>query len=301
MARITTNRAEMTRRREIMDAAMVRARSARLAYEAAAAVRMVRMKAPESKDHGHPAPRLTVAEPTAMTVSRATSCVNSKPMPVPETKVVTWLREHGDANKMTLLSSDERTSGQRVYVVRCGTCSKDLRAMNVTALLNHIASPAHVSACESGRAPETNIAAWIREHGDVHKMALLSIGEVASKRHRMHVVRCGTCQMELRVQDLSVLRKHIDSAAHVSAIQSGRAPETKVDTWIHEHGDAHKMTLLSIVQAVRSIWVVRCGACNMVLRLYSAHELLLHAGCRRHIAALASKSEGPPLRKRPRC
>jgi hypothetical protein len=172
-------------------------------------------------------------------------------------------------------------------------------------LQRHIDSAAHVSACESGRAPQTTIVAWIREHGAANKMTLLPSAErrapSTSSGARVYVVKCGTCEMDMRVQSVINLRNHIDCAAHVSALQSGRAPESNVDAWIRAHGAANKMTLQSIVQAVRRIWVVQCGACNMVLRFESAHQLLLHAGCGRHIAALASKSEGPPLRKRLRC
>jgi hypothetical protein len=277
MARITTNRVEMKRRRELMDAAMVRARATRLAHEAAAAVR--RKVQPKDND--------------------------IKPMSVPESKVDAWIREHGDANNMTLLPRDERNSGgNRVYVVRCGTCQMDIRVTTMTKLQIHVESAAHVSTLQTGRAPETKVDAWIREHGDANNMTLLSRDERTSSGARVHVVRCGTCSTDIRVTTMANLQIHLDSAAHVSKLQSGRAPETKVVAFIREHGDANNMTLLSSderTNCVRGRWVVRCGACNVDLSADSAHQLLLHTGCGRHIAALAPKSERPPLRKRPRC
>jgi hypothetical protein len=45
-----------------------------------------------------------------------------------------------------------------------------------------------------------------------------------------------TCRMELRAPGLMQLLSHVDSATQVSALESGRAPERKVDAWMRGHG-----------------------------------------------------------------
>jgi hypothetical protein len=134
-----------------------------------------------------------------------------------------WIREHGDANKMSLVSTDEMTaSGTRVHVVKCGACSKEIRVQELKTLLRHVDNATHVAALERG--PETKISAWIREHGGANTMSLAS-NEISAggKRVRLHVVKCGTCSKDIRVQYVSGLLRHVDCAAHVSALEPGLA------------------------------------------------------------------------------
>jgi hypothetical protein len=96
MARIITNRAELKRRRELMAAAIDRARATRLAATVAAAA-------------------LNAAAAKLM-------------KPMPKSTFTAWIREHGPANQMTLVSNDEfNSSGRRVWVIPCGACDIRVR------------------------------------------------------------------------------------------------------------------------------------------------------------------------------
>jgi uncharacterized protein YecT (DUF1311 family) len=270
MARSVTSPAEQKRRRDIMAAAIERARAARLAHEA----------------------KMAAAPPPQNTAPGASSHVNgSTPMPASETKVAAWIREHGNANKMTVMSHDERAASRaRVYVVKCGVCNTDIRAVGVAHLLQHVASAAHVATRESGRAPETAVNAWIREHGDANTMSLVSNDDMSASGTRVRVVKCGACKTEIRVAGVRGLQIHVDSAAHVAALDSGRAPENKVDAWIREHSDANTMSLVSKDEMSNRhrVYVVKCGACRTEIRATALKHLLDHVDSATHVAALES-------------
>jgi hypothetical protein len=289
MARIITKRAEQKRRREIMAAAMDRARASRLAHEARGAVS------------------------TQNTAPGASSHINgSRPMPASETKIVAWIREHGDANTMSLVSNDEVSAGGKpVHVVKCGACRTEIRVHNFKQLLDHVDASTHVAALASGRAPEHPIDAWIREHGGSNSMTVISNNEVGSTGKPIYTVSCRTCRTEIRATGVNHLLDHVDSAKHVAALESGRAPETKIVAWIHEQGGANTMSLVSkdeMTARGQPVYVVKCGACRKEIRAYQLKHLLNHvdsaahvAAGARHMAALDSKTELPALRKRPRC
>jgi macrodomain Ter protein organizer (MatP/YcbG family) len=294
MARIITNRAELKRRRELMDAAKERARAARLAVAAVAAVPIVRIASLERQDNAgstvpHGVGRLAFAQAPQKT---ATSHVNnSRPMSAAEPKVDAWLREHGDTNKMTVLTNGIASNGHRVYVVNCDTCNKDMRVRGAKELQRHVDSAAHVSLLVSGRTPETKVDAWIREHGDANKMTVLSSDDITSNGNRVYVVKCRTCNKDLRVTGADQLQRHVDSAPHVSALEYGCAPKTKVEAWIREHGDANKMAMLSNDDDASSghrMYVVRCVPCNKNMRFREAEQLQRHVDSAAHVSALES-------------
>jgi hypothetical protein len=93
-------------------------------------------------------------------------------------------------------------------------------------------SPAHVAAVASGHAPESIVATWMREHGDAHKITVVS-DDVNGHRimtngsyQWMVTIRCAACDTWLRAtgaKTLKTLRKHVTSAAHVAAVNNGFA------------------------------------------------------------------------------
>jgi DNA recombination-dependent growth factor C len=221
----------------------------------------------------------------------------------PETKVVAWIREHGEANKMTVMSSIEATSKRlRLYVVKCGTCSKELRVKDVGVLQRHLDSATHVSALESGQGPGTKINAWIRKHGGANMMTLVSNDEMTASGKRVHVVKCGACRTEIRAHQIKALLSHVNGATHVAALESGRAPESKVDAWIREHGDANKMGFEMVVNAKGArTWNVDCGTCGTKLRgIYGVGSLEAHVKSATHRSAALGSSRATRDRKRPR-
>jgi hypothetical protein len=61
-----------------------------------------------------------------------------------EPKVVAWIREHGGAHNMAVLSKNKlaaRTTS--VYTVQCGTCGVDLRVSSTHSLQGHVNFVAH--------------------------------------------------------------------------------------------------------------------------------------------------------------
>jgi hypothetical protein len=179
-----------------------------------------------------------------------------------------------------------------------------LSVRDTKRLRTHAASAAHVSAVESGRVPEPKVVTWIREHGDANTISLVSNDETTATRQRVHVVKCGACRMDIRAIQLNHLLNHVDSAAHVAALESGRAPEYKVNAWIREHGEANTMSLVSNDEMSASgnrVYAVKCGACSKEMRVRGATHLQCHVDSATHVAALHSKTERLALRKRPRC
>jgi hypothetical protein len=120
---------------------------------------------------------------------------------------------------MTVLSNGIASNGRRVYVVKCGTCNKDLRVLELKDLQRHVDSVMHVSALESGCTPELKVPAWLREHGDANKMTALSNDDVTSNGDRMYVVKCRTCNKDMRVTGAKDLQRHVGTATHVSALE----------------------------------------------------------------------------------
>jgi hypothetical protein len=135
---------------------------------------------------------------------------------------------------MTVLSCIEATSTRRrVYAVKCSVCSKDIFVQQVTQLQRHVDCATHVSALESGRAPEHKVDAWIRDHGEASTMTLVSNEMLASdtrRARRVLVVKCDARRTEIRAPGLKPLLSHVGSATHVSPLEYGRAPERKIDT-----------------------------------------------------------------------
>jgi mRNA-degrading endonuclease toxin of MazEF toxin-antitoxin module len=218
--------------------------------------------------------------------------------------VATWIREHGDAHKMTILSNDEiSVGGARVWKIRCSACDKEIRANGVRNLQKHAASPAHARALDPAHAPELKVVAWIREHGDAHKMTVVSNVDVNSSGARVWIIRCAACDTALRATGAQTLQVHAASAAHVTAVASGRAPKSSVAAWIRENGDAHKMTVVSNDEAYSCgarVWTIRCAACDTALRVTGAAMLQTHAACAAHAGALDPAHARGVQRKRSR-
>jgi hypothetical protein len=258
MARIGPSPAAQKRRREMMAAALERARASRLAAEAA-----------------------RVAVRSTDVAGRAR-----------EFKVTTWIREHGDANTMTAVSNDEiRRGGDRLWVIRCDACGVTLRLNSVNQLQRHAAAAVHTTAVNTARLPESKVVTWIREHGDANKMTLVSNDERSRGGIRVWVIRCDACGMTLRLRGPKDLQKHTDCAAHTAAVNTARRPESKVVAWMREHGDANKMTVLSNDETSGCgdrVWTIRCGACDATLRVSGARSLQHHAACASHTKAVAS-------------
>jgi uncharacterized protein YecT (DUF1311 family) len=140
-----------------------------------------------------------------------------------EHKVVAWIRDHGDANTMSLVSNDEiSASGKCVHVVKCGACRTEIRAteLRLFPLLNHVDSAKHVAALAFGCAHK--VEAWIREHGDA-KMGVEMV--LNAKGRRTWNVDCGTCGSKLRgIHSVGKLEAHVKTATHRSAaLSSSRA------------------------------------------------------------------------------
>jgi hypothetical protein len=216
----------------------------------------------------------------------------------PERSIHAWIREHGNANNMTLLSSTEvpYRAALKVYTVTCGTCSMELRVTRVNNLQHHVDSAAHISALKSGRGRETKVIAWVREPGDTNTKTQLPNAEVTSNGTRVYTVLCGICNTERRVMNVQHLEGHVGSAVHISALDGG----SKVDAWFREHGAANKMTLSNgeVGSKGKRVPVAKCDACHKCIR---ATNVVAHAASTQHIAALASGTGRPAMRKRPRC
>jgi hypothetical protein len=144
-------------------------------------------------------------------------------------------------------------------------------------------------------------------------MSLVSNDETSANRKRVHIVKCGACRTEIRVNHLKQLLNHLGSAKHVAALESGHPPEHKVVTWIREHGDANMGVEMVLNAKGARAWNVNCGTCGTKLRGVTGvgslekhlhcvtHVSALESGRTRHLVALDSKTERPALRKRPRC
>jgi hypothetical protein len=211
-----------------------------------------------------------------------------------EPKAATWIREHGDANTMTVVSNDEkRGNGYRVWVIHCDACDNVIRIMGAGELHSHANCVAHVAAVMSGRAPESAVATWMREHGDANRMTVVSNDETDGRGHRVWVIHCGACGTVLRARAGNQLQTHAASTAHAGAIDSANAREPKVSTWMREHGDANQMTVVSndeINGSRNRVWVISCAACDKSIRVTGVTALQRHADAAAHSAALSQRS-----------
>jgi DNA recombination-dependent growth factor C len=191
---------------------------------------------------------------------------------------------------MTVVSNDEiYSSGVRVWVIRCGACDTLLRTSSARILQIHAACTAHAAALDPAHAPVPAVATWIREHGDANKMTVVSNDEFNGSGGRVWAIRCSACGTTLRITGPKKLHRHAACAAHTVAVNTARAPESKVATWIREHGDANTMTVVSnneVNGGGGRVWVMRCGACSTTLRVKSHNDLQKHAACAAHTAAL---------------
>jgi phage FluMu protein Com len=135
-----------------------------------------------------------------------------------------WIREHGDANKMTVVSNDEITASKhRVWAIRCAACDKVLRAVSVDNLQTHASCFAHAGALDPAHAPESKVAAWIREHGDANKMTVVSNDEITAGKHRVWTIRCAACDTVIRTAGVYNLQRHAACAAHAGALDPAPA------------------------------------------------------------------------------
>jgi predicted small metal-binding protein len=305
MARIITNRAELKRRRALMEAAIEQRQASRRLAEAAARD----AAAHTTPQDGRGAPRATTTSARVNTRAPGTASHKASVAAVhhqavapstsatgaldsahaPGSKGAAWMREHGDAHKMTVVSDDDvNNSGARVWTIRCAACDTALRVTGAGALQKHTACAPHVAAVASGNAPESKVATWIRAHGDANKMTVVSDDEVNSNRSRVWTIRCAACDTALRVTGAGDLQRHTNGAHH-AAVASGHAPESKVAAWMREHGDAHKMTVVSndeINAGRHRVWTIRCAACDTVIRATRVPTLQTHAACAAHAGAL---------------
>jgi hypothetical protein len=134
--------------------------------------------------------------------------------------VLSWIRDHGDANKMSVVSNDETNHrGKRVGVIRCGACGTTLRVRGAACLQKHAVCAAHAAALEGGDAPESKLAIWVREHGEAQKVTMLSQGEPNARGARRWTIQCGACCKTICVDSLSQLQKHTTTAAHAAALE----------------------------------------------------------------------------------
>jgi hypothetical protein len=139
-----------------------------------------------------------------------------------ESKTTAWLREHGPANQMTLISNDNVDArGKRLWVIHCGACGTELRGKGADNFQHHADSATHAAALQSGCAVVSKLAVWIRDHGPGNQMTLVS-SEVDSSGRSKSVVRCGACSTDLRGCSAADFQRHADSAAHAAALE-GRA------------------------------------------------------------------------------
>jgi rRNA maturation endonuclease Nob1 len=229
-------------------------------------------------------------------IVRAVHAIAMGARAAPELKVTAWIREHGEANRMTVVSNDEITSqSARVWVVRCDACDTEIRATNTAPLQIHASCGAHAAALDPARARESAVARWMREQGDANTMTVVSNDEIVNRRghsRRRWLIRCGVCETVIRINATQDLRNHTATAAHAAALDPAHTPEardTKVARWIREHGDANTMTVVSndeINGNGARVWVMRCNACDTEVRTTSAGQLQLHVGGGRHVAAL---------------
>jgi hypothetical protein len=141
-----------------------------------------------------------------------------------ESAIAAWIREHGDAHKMTVVSNDDvNNSGARVWAIRCDVCGTVIRTIGVCDLQKHAASAAHAGALDPAHVPVLKVAAWIREHGDAHKMTVVSSDEVYSSGARVWTIRCAACDTVIRAIGVDHLQRHAASAAHAGAIDPAHA------------------------------------------------------------------------------
>jgi hypothetical protein len=136
------------------------------------------------------------------------------------------MREHGDANTMTVVSS-EKTVGKRVWAIHCGACGTVLRVTDGHRLQAHAASNAHAGAIDPAHAREPKVATWIREHGDANKMTVVSNDETGSCGHRVWVISCAACDKSIRVTGVWALLRHTDAASHDAALSQRSAPRKR--------------------------------------------------------------------------
>jgi rRNA maturation endonuclease Nob1 len=304
MARNPTSPAEKKRRREMMAAALESARSSRLAAEAAREAAATTAQTASAGAKRREARALAEVQTTGM-VTVAPRCDSSRQRAarasdcVPESMMTTWMREHGESNKMSVVSNAEIASnGGRVWVIRCDACDKVMRSKGTANLHAHANCAAHVAALESGSAPVCKVATWIRLHGEANEMTVVSGHGVNSSGTPVWSVRCAACATVLQATSVNSLQRHAICVAHVAAIESGKGRESNVATWIREYGDVNKMTVVSheVRAHGKRVWVIRCGACDAVIRACGAGALHKHANCAPHAAALTSgKTREPKL------
>jgi hypothetical protein len=295
MARSVTSPAEQKRRREIMAAALERARASRLAFEAAAAAAQptATLKAAEAAARGAGVPARGDAR-TADSAEVAPRCGTGRHVAAlqsgdaAESPVTTWLREHGDATTMTVVSNDEINGRRRrVWVIRCGACDTVIRVTGAANLQKHATCAAHAAAVDPAHAPASVVATWLREHGEANTMTVVS-NELNGGAKRVWCIRCDACEKLVRFKRVRNLQSHANCAAHLAALESGNAPEPVVVTWLRENGEINTMTVISNKRLATGHreWVVWCAACAKELRFESAPALRAHVKRAAHAAGL---------------
>jgi hypothetical protein len=156
-------------------------------------------------------------------VNSARHAAALQPGLLPESKMTAWIREHGGANQMTVVSSDEvSNNGRRVWVTRCDACATHIHAVAAQCLQHHANSARHAAALQPGTAPESGAAAWIREHGATNQMTFVSNDEVDTSGKRVWVIHCTACGRDVRGSSVARFRKHADCAEHAAALEGGR-------------------------------------------------------------------------------
>jgi hypothetical protein len=157
-----------------------------------------------------------------------------------------WTREHGPANQMTLVSSDEvNSTGRRVLLLRCSACGTDIRGSCVTKFQQHANSAAHAAALHPGCRAESKPTAWLRDHGPLNQMTFVSNDNFRACGQRVWVIHCGVCDADITGDSVRNFRKHANSAAHAAALHPGCGRESPLAALIRERGPANQMMLVS--------------------------------------------------------
>jgi hypothetical protein len=326
MTRSVTSPAEQQRRRDIMAAAMVRARADRLAAEAArAAVVAPQMMAPKTKMVG-PAKAAAVASakavaahapPTAAARSvAAAEALSGETITIinGSTQVAVFMREHGDANHLRVISVERRPGSSELWwTVECAACSERLWPRCMKNVTDHVNSRAHTTAVESGRGAELSVQTWMREHGEANQMALVlkdmalapqtprsaphqpgKLGRRSSTatQEKDWAFECDACHTVTQDASTTRLQRHVVSAMHVGAL-AGRQKHGAVQ-WMHDHGVDNKMSITQTIERSATqhpTWIVTCAACNKEIRATGKSELEKHAGSALHAAAMEGREQ----------
>jgi hypothetical protein len=130
-----------------------------------------------------------------------------------ELKSTAWLREHGPANKMTLVSND---AGK--WDIHCDACGIDIRGTGAAQFQQHAERKGHAAALQSGCGSKLKLTAWLREHGPANQMTLLSSGFTSSGA-RVSLVRCGACSKDIRIAGAAQFQQHTGTAKHAAALE----------------------------------------------------------------------------------